>query len=180
MLNDRDNAELQIDFSIDARDSFRANIDMAKFRLLLGLGFSLALITGGLVIFFIIIDEKLLLLQTSPLLIGIPLLAVGGQVLRIYTVCRKYVSGLSSSQRRIHYTFNHAADSYEVASGQSTSRISWNDVLKVVEKRKYFLIFLNKFETQLIPKTAIQRAQEAALLRQILIAKLSLRAKLAS
>lgn len=178
MINDRDNAELRIDFSIDARDLFRASLDMAKLRLLFGLGFSLTLITG-LVIFFVIIDEKLILLQTSPLFIGVPLLAVGGQVLRLHAVCRKYVSGLSPSRRRVHYTFNHAADSYEVASGESTSRISWNDVLKAVEKRKYFLIFLNKFEIQLIPKTAIQRAEEAALLRQILIAKLDLRAKLA-
>jgi hypothetical protein len=78
----------------------------------------------------------------------------------------------------MHYTFSYAADSYEVASGESSGRISWNDVLKAVEKRKYFLIFLNKFEMQLIPKTAIQRAEQTALLRQILIAKLGARAKL--
>jgi type IV secretory pathway VirB3-like protein len=178
MINDGDNAVLQIEFSIDARDLFRASIDMAKLRLLLGLGISLALITG-LFIFFVIIDEKLILLQTSPLFIGIPLLAVGGRILRMHAVCRKYVSGLSSLQRRMRYTFHYGADSYEVASGESSSRISWNDVLKAVEKRKYFLIYFNKFEMQLIPKTAIQGTVQAALLRQLLLAKLGSRAKLA-
>jgi len=178
MLSNRENAALQIEFSIDARDMFRASIDMAKLRLLLGLGFSLALITG-LFIFFIIIDEELILIQTSPLFIGIPLFAVGGQVLRMHAVCRKYVSGLSSLQRRVRYTFRYESDSYEVASGESSSRISWNDVLKAVEKRKYFLIFLNKFQIQLIPKAAIQGTEQAALLRQMLLAKLGAGAKLA-
>src|SRR5436309_10073899 len=137
-------SSIHIDFSVEARDLFRASIDMAKLRLLLGLGFSLALITG-LVIFFVTIDEKLILLQTSPLFIGIPLLAVGGQVLRMHAACRKYVCSLSPSQRRMRYWFSEAADSYDVASGDSTGRISWNDVLKVVETQKYILIFRIKF-----------------------------------
>jgi len=58
-------ASIQIDFSIDARELFRAAIDLAKLRLLLGLGFSLMLVSG-LVIFFLMIDEKKILLQTSP------------------------------------------------------------------------------------------------------------------
>jgi len=46
MISDRDNASLRIEVSTDARDLFRASIDMAKLRLLLGLGISVALITG--------------------------------------------------------------------------------------------------------------------------------------
>jgi hypothetical protein len=170
-------SSIHIDFSVDARDLFRASIDMAKLRLLLGLGFSLALITG-LFIFFVIIDEKLILLQTSPLFIGIPLLAVGGQVLRMHAACRRYVSSLSPLQRRMQYFFSEEANSYDVASGDSTGRISWNDVLKVVERRRVFLIFLNKFDVRLIPKRAIQSTEQSALFRRILVAKLGGRARL--
>ena len=176
-MSEKENAAIQIDFLVDARDLFRANIDLAKLRLLLGLGLVLALVTG-LVIFFVIIDEKVTLIQTSPLFIGLPLVAIGGQVLRIHAVCRKYVSSLSSSQRRMRYQFSDDADNYEVASGDSTACISWNDVLKVVERPGYFLIFLNKFDVRLIPKEAIQPAEQAARLRRILIAKLGVRAKL--
>jgi YcxB-like protein len=176
-MSEKENAPIQIDFLVDARDLFRASIDVAKHRLLLGLGFSLALVTG-LVIFFVIIDEKVILLQTSPLFIGLPLVAIGGQVLRMHAVCRKYVSSLSPSQRRMHYRFSDDAENYEVASGESTGRVSWNDVLKVVERPGYFLIFLNKFDVRLIPKKAIQPAEQAARLRRILVAKLGVRAKL--
>lgn len=169
-------ASIQIDFSIDARELFRAAIDLAKLRLLLGLGFSLMLVSG-LVIFFLMIDEKKILLQTSPLFVGLPLVAVGGQVLRMHATCRRYVSSLSMSQRRMQYVFSDAADGYDLISGDSSARISWNDVLKVVEKKRYFLIFLNKFDVRLIPKAAIQPAQNAVL-RQILIGKLGARADL--
>ena len=176
-MSEKENAAIQIDFLIDACDLFRASLDLAKHRLLLGLGFVLALVTG-LVVFFVIIDEKVILVQTSPLFVGLPLVAIGGQVLRIDAVCRKYVSSLSPSQRRMHYRFSDDAENYEVASGDSTGCISWNDVLKVVERPKYFLIFLNKFDVQLIPKKAIQPVEQAARLRRILIAKLGVRAKL--
>ena len=170
-------ASVQIDFSVDAGDLFRANLDLAKVRLFLGLGFSLTLVTG-LIIMFLIIDEKVILVQTSPLFIGVSLVAVGGQLLRMHATCRKYVSSLPSSQRRMHYLFYEDADGYNVASGDSTGYISWNDVLKVVERQKYFLIFLNKFDINLIPKKAIQPLEQAVLLRKILAAKLGVRAKL--
>jgi len=176
-MSSESDSSIHIDFSVDARDLFRASLDMAKLRLLLGLGFSLALITG-LSIFFVIINEKLILLQTSPLFIGIPLLAVGGQVLRMHAACRKYVSSLSPSQRRMQYFFSEEANSYDVVSGDSTGHISWNDVLKIVERRRVFLIFLSKFDVRLIPKRAIQSAEQAALFRRILVAKLGGRAKL--
>jgi len=177
MMSNEDNTAIHIDFSVDARDLFRASIGLAKLRLLLGLGFSLALVTG-LIIFFVIIDEKLILVQTSPLFIGLPLVALGGQVLRLHAACRQYVSSLSPLQRQMHYLFSESVDGYEVASGNSIGHISWNDVLKVVERRKYFLIYRNKFDVRLIPRKAIQPAGQAALLRKILVAKLGVRAKL--
>ena len=176
-MSSRPAPSVHIDFCLDAGDLFRANLDLAKVRLFLGLGFSLTLV-AGLIIMFLIIDEKVILVQTSPLFIGVPLVAVGGQVLRMHAACRKYVSSLSSSQRRMRYLFHEDGDGYQVASGDSTGRISWNDVLKIVEKQKYFLIFLSKFDIRLIPKNAIQPAEQAAMFRKILVAKLGGRAKL--
>src|SRR5438132_7595596 len=168
---------VQIDFMVNVGDLFRASLDLAKARLLLGLGFSITLV-AGLIIIFLIIDEKVILVQTSPLFIGLPLVAVGGQLLRMHATCRKYVSSLSPSQRRMRYLFYEDAEAYDVASGDSVGHISWNDVLKVVERRKHFLIFLNKFDVSWIPKKAIQPAEQAALLRKLLVAKLGVRAKL--
>src|ERR1700737_1309606 len=98
MMGNEENAAINIDFSAARGDFFCASINLAKTRFFLGLGFCLALV-AGLVIFFLIIDEKVILVQTSPLFIGMPLAAVGGQVLRMHAVCRKYVSSLSSLQR---------------------------------------------------------------------------------
>lgn len=67
------NQIIHVDFSITTRDLFRANLALSKFRLILGLGFSLLLISG-LVVFFLMIDEQLILLETSPLFVGVPLL----------------------------------------------------------------------------------------------------------
>lgn len=173
----KENDAIDVDFLIEARDLFRASIDMAKYRLLLGLGISLAFVTG-LIMFFVVINEKVILIQTSPLFIGLPLVAIGGQVLRIHAKCRKYISSLSSSQKRMRYHFSVNAENYEVASGESRSCISWSDVLKIAERTRYFLIFLNKFDVQLIPKKAIQPAEQAVRLRGIFIAKLGARAKL--
>ncbi|HEX3142604.1 MAG TPA: hypothetical protein VHQ64_01445, partial [Pyrinomonadaceae bacterium] len=84
-------SEVRFEYTTNAGDLFRASVGLAQFRILLGLSFSLTLI-GGLVTFFLAIDEKQILLQTSPLFIGIPLLAVGGQLLRLHAASRKYVS----------------------------------------------------------------------------------------
>ena len=70
--------EVRIEYTVDARDLFPRMLALAKFRILLGLGFVLMTISG-LVAFFLTIDEGHVLLQTSPLFIGIPLLAVGSQ-----------------------------------------------------------------------------------------------------
>ena len=63
-MSEKEKAAIQIDFLIYARDLFRASIDVAKHRLLLGLGLVLVLVTA-LAIFFLIIDEKVILIQTS-------------------------------------------------------------------------------------------------------------------
>ena len=100
---------IHIDFPIDTRELFRASTDLAKLCLLLGLGFSLMPV-AGLLVLFLIISEKKILFQTSPLFIGLPLVAVGGQFRRVHATCRRYVSSLSISQRRMKYAFTEGAD----------------------------------------------------------------------
>lgn len=128
-----DNATVLVDFEIDRRDLFRANMGLAKWRLLIGVIVVLTLFLP-LAYFFIMIGEQTILLQTSPLFIGLPLVALGGQVLRLHANSRKYVSALSASQRQLQYMFQSSSDGYDSSSGGSFGHIAWKDVMKVVEK----------------------------------------------
>jgi hypothetical protein len=171
--------EVRLAYRTEARDLFRASIGVAKFRILLGLAVSSVLI-AGLVMFFVAIDEKRILLQTSPLFIGMPLLALGGQVLRLHAMTRKYVSSLSSSQRRKWFRFSDVADGVDMGFGDSTAHIAWNDIRKITEQRRNFLVFMDKYDIRLIPKAAVQDVDQLQALRAILRAKLGSRAQLLS
>jgi hypothetical protein len=169
--------EIRLEYTVNAKDMFRASLGLSKFRILLGLGFSLSLI-AGLVVFFLTIDEKEILLSTSPLFFGMPLLAVGGQVLRLHAVSRKYVASLSPSQRQHRFVFSDMADGIDVAFGDSTGHISWNDIQKIVEKPRNFLVFLNKYDVRLIPKVGLHDTGQLETLRTIMKVKLGPRARL--
>jgi hypothetical protein len=146
---------VHVDFEIDRRDLFRANMELAKWRFLIGVSLvSTLVLTLGY--FFIIIGEQKILLQTSPLFIGLPLVALGGQVLRLRAFARKYVSELPAGRRQIHYTFQSSSDGYDSAAGESFSHIAWKDVMQVVEKSGCFLIYLNRFEVGILPKRGFQ------------------------
>lgn len=164
--------QVAVDFRIETRDLFRVNLGLTRLRIFLGAAISLLMISA-LVIFFLMLDEEKVLLQTSPLFIGFPLLAVGGQILRLHAVCRKYVRSLSESQRTVRYVFDDLADGMEITSGKSSSHIAWSDVWKVVEKSKYFLIFVTKFEMISIPKAAFASSQQVKDLRHVLTAVLA-------
>ncbi|HMJ24555.1 MAG TPA: YcxB family protein [Pyrinomonadaceae bacterium] len=155
------------DFSIETRDLFRANIFLARFRLLLGLGLSLCLISG-LVLIFVAIDEKTILWETSPLFVAMPLLAVGGQVLRLHATCRQYIGGLTEAQRRMQYMFYDRGDGFDVSSGESFGHISWRDVLRVVEQRDSFQIYLSKYDVRIIPKRGFHQPSDIPRLRAML------------
>jgi len=176
-MSNKPATSVQIDFMVNVGDLFRANLALAKARLLLGLGFSLMLV-AGLIIIFLTINEKVILVQTSPLFIGLPLVAVGGQLLRMHATCRKYVSSLSPPQRLMRYVFSDAADWFEVRSGESFGRIGWADVWKIAERPRYFLIFISKYDVCVIPKLALANTKELNLFRRILTAKLGSRTEL--
>jgi hypothetical protein len=177
MTSPTDNIAIDLEFIVEPADLFRASLRLAKTRIIVGLAVSLALVFG-LVTFFLIIDEQKILLQTSPLFVGLPLLAVGGQVLRLHASCRQYVHSLSASQRRVRYSFSDQADGFRVASGESFSQISWNEVRKAVEDPKRFMLSQTKFDIHLVPKSAFRDANAIRLFRQILLTKLANRAHL--
>ena len=170
---------IQVDFEVNRRELFRMNLDLAKWRLLLGLGIALVPIVG-LSYFLILIDRKELLLQLSPLFLGLPLASVGGQVLRLHAICRKFVRGLPESQRRVQYSFQSETDGYDVTYGHSFSHVAWQDILKVQEKPAYFVLYLNRIEAGFLPKQGFQQPAEIPVFRRILSDKLGVKAKLLS
>ena len=164
-------------FNVTHRDLFRMNFDLSKWRVLLG--FVLALLPiVGLGYFFLLIDEKKILLQLSPLFLGLPLAVVGGQVLRLHASCRKLVAGLPDSQRRIEYFFRSDTDGYDLTYGHSSGHVAWQDVLRAQEMPAYFVIYLNRIEAGFVPKHGFQHPADIPVFRSILAAKLGVKANL--
>jgi hypothetical protein len=176
-MNLNDVTTIHVDFEINRRDLFRVNLDLAKWRLVTALLVA-AIPIVGLSYLFIVIDEGRLFLQLSPLFIAAPLLAVGGQVLRLHSFCRKYVSELPESQRRFQYLFQPETDGYDLSYGESFSHVAWKDVMKVIEKPAYFVLYLNSFQPRILPKRGFHLPADISMLRSILSAKLGARAKL--
>ena len=173
-----DDTMVLVDFEIDRRDLFRASMELAKWRFLVGVILVLALVLP-LGYFFIVIGEQNILLQTSPLFIGMPLIALGGPVLRLHANSRKYISALSASQRQLQYMFQSRGDGYDCVTGGSFSHTAWPDVMQVVEKPGYFLIYLNRFEVSVLPKRGFQTA-DIPIFRSIVRSKLGPQAKLSN
>lgn len=173
-----DHATVLVDFVIDRRDLFRANMELSRWRFLIAIIVVLALVLP-LGYFFILIGEQKILLQTSPLFIGVPLIALTGQVLRLHAIARKYVSGLSESQRHRQYMFRSAGDGYDSAFGESFSHTAWADVMQIVEKPEYFLIYKNRFQVGALPKRGFQAA-DIPVFRNIVRSRLGRRAKVST
>jgi hypothetical protein len=169
---------VQANFEIDPRDVFRVNLRLAKLRLLIG-ALTVLLVIGSLSYFFFLIGDRKVLLQLSPLIFGVPLIALAGPVLRLHAIARKYVSGLSPSQRRLQYTFQRNSDSYKLLRGESVSQTAWNDIARVDERSNTFFIYRNEFEMQYIPKSAF-RSRDVPVFRDIIRSHLGDRAKLAA
>jgi hypothetical protein len=168
---------VHIDFFLERQDLFKASLQMAKRRLLIGIGI-VALFSAGVIYFFVLIDEVGILLQLSPLFIGFPIMGVAGQVLRLHAICRKYFSSLSESQRRIHYMFAGNAEGYDLQHGDSFSHIAWTDVSKVVELPVRFLNYLNPYTAYVIPKRGFHQDSDISLFKSIVRSKLGNKAML--
>ena len=141
-LNDitiNDDATVLVDFEINSRDFFRANMDRFRWRFALGLVAVLGL-TIPLAYLFIVIGEQRFLLQTSPLFIGMPLIVLGGPILRMHAAARKYVAALPPSQLQVECMFRSVGDGFDSVSGAGSAHTAWKDVMQIVEKPTYFLI----------------------------------------
>lgn len=176
-MGNEDAPIIHVDFTIARRDLFLASLKLARFRILIGVGVVLIL-TLGMIWFFTMIDEQRILLEISPLFIGLPLVGIVGQVLRIHADCRKYVRGLPASQRRVQYMFQANADGYDTTWGGSSGHVLWQDLLKVVEHSNYFLIYLNRYDIKILPKRGFHQQSDIPTFRSILQSKLGNNARL--
>jgi hypothetical protein len=170
-MTDTSGSLVHIHFNLERGDLFPASIQMVKSRLLIGIGI-LVLFTAGVVYFFVLIDELGLLLQLSPLFIGLPIMGVAGQILRVHATCRKYFSSLSEPQRRISYMFSSNTDGYDLQYGDSFSHIAWTDVSRVVEQSLFFLIYFNRYDARIIPKRGFQEDSDILRFKSIVRSKL--------
>lgn len=108
-----------------------------------------------MIYFFLLIGEQEILLETSPLFIGVPLVALGGEILRLHASAIKYVAALPESQRQTQLRFDSRSDGYDLTRGESFSHIARKDILSISEKPSYFLIRPNRFEAGILPKKSV-------------------------
>jgi len=161
---------VHVNFSIESRDVFRANLNMGRHRLLLGIAIALTP-TTVLLPLLLFLGEQEIALELSPLFIVLPLAAVGGQIIRLHATCRKYVKSLSLSQRKIGYLFKADLNGYDFVIGDSFGHIAWSDILKIVERPNYFLLYLNRFNARIIPKRGFQQESDITAFREIVRSK---------
>jgi len=176
-MSGRDDKTVHLSLSVEFSDLFVPNLNLVKFRLLLSLGIGVSFV-AVMVWIFLRLGEGPMLFETAPLFVVFPLFASVVPILRTYSMSRKFVSRLSSSQRQVRYTFSEPANGYEVAFGDSFSHIAWSDVSKVVEKHRYFVFFHFGREVRIVPKRTLQRAEDLESLRAIFFSNLGNRAKL--
>ena len=150
-----DSAIVTAEYEVNHRLIFRAHLSLYKWRFGIALLITASMI-ASLIYFFLLIGEREILWQTSPLFIGVPLVGLFGQLLRLHATSRKYVSSLPLSQRDVRYAFRADAGAYEVQFGESYSLMAWADHLKVLEKSAYFLLFHNRYNASIIPKSAFE------------------------
>jgi hypothetical protein len=169
---------IHVDFTMTSRDLFRACLELSRVRLMIG-GAIVFVFIIALVWFFWLIDQQLILLECSPLFIGLPLVGLGGQLLRIHAAYRKYFKNLPESLRRVQYHFQEGTDGYDVSCGDNFSHLVWRDLTKVIEKRDFFVFYCHGFE-RLIFKKGFHQPSDVSLFRRMLTDQLGTRVKLLS
>ena len=171
-----DGSVVTAEYEVDHRLIFRAHLSLYKWRFVVAVLITASAI-ASLIYFFLLIGEQDILWQTSPLFIGVPLVGLFGQLLRLHATSRKYVSSLS--QRQVRYAFRADAGAYEVLFGESYSLIAWADHLKALEKSGYFLLFHSRCDAAIIPKSAFE-PNGISVFRRILKLQLGDRAHVAN
>jgi hypothetical protein len=167
---------LHLDVTLTGQDFFRVSLAASRKRITVAACAAAVVITGS-VWLFLSVGEPGMLLQLSPLFIGFPLVCLAGQILRLRAACGRYYAHLSEARRNPHFIFQDASDGFDVITGQDFRHISWGGVHELVEKPRYFLIYLNPVEAFFIPKGGLVEEEERVL-RAILSSRLGSRAKL--
>src|SRR5688572_24801323 len=134
---------IRVDVTIELKDYFYASLDAARTSLIVACVIVVVVI-AAFSYFFILIDEQAMLLKLSPLLFGVPIVAIAGQLLRIHASYRKRVSDLSESEKNVHYIFRENDDGFDVIQGKNFVHLDWESVRRVIERPKYFRFVLGK------------------------------------
>lgn len=168
---------LQVDATVELKDYFHVYFDTAKTKLIIAC-LVVAAVIAGFSYFFILIGEQAILWQLSPLFFGVPIVAIVGQFLRVHAAYRKYISGLSDSQKNIHYLFHENGDGFDIVSGKNFAHVAWDNVRKVIERPQYFRFVLNEYDSIIVPKRFLLHGSDEAVLKDIIVSQVGNKAKL--
>jgi hypothetical protein len=168
---------VQIDATIDLKDYFYAYLDAAKPRLIIAC-LMVALVIAGFTYFFILIGEREILWQLSPLFFGAPIVAIVGQCLRVHASFRKYIKDLSTSETNILFLFPEAGDGFDLVLGKDFVHIAWENVRSVIERPRYYRFVLNRQDSIIISKRFLTCGSDERLLKEIIALRVGNRAKL--
>lgn len=160
---------LQIDTTVELKDYFHVYFDTAKVHLVIGV-LVVLLFFAGAAYFFLLIGEQKILVQLIPLFLGVPLVALVGQLLRVHASYRKYIKTLSAEEKQIHYIFKDDSDGFDMIRGASFAHFAWSSVRRIVERPGYFNIAFNDYQSVIIPKRFFRDETEIKLMRQIISA----------
>jgi YcxB-like protein len=98
------------------------------------------------------------------------------QPIMIWFQTRRGYLNLKGFQKNLQYLFS--SDGYDVLDEKSSSHISWDSILKVVETNHSFNLFFHKAMFHVVPKRCIEQQGDVDRLRSILKQNLGNKAKL--
>lgn len=127
------------------------------------LGFPILYLLRGALGWYVLLPIAAVLLTAA-----IPLLVII-ETKRNYSAAKDF-------QKRLQYRFS--GDHYDVSDGKSSARVSWESVLKAVESRDRFNLFLSRTLFVVIPKRCFKTSADIQTLRSILCGALRERVKL--
>ena len=168
---------VHVDATIELKDYFHAYFDAAKTKLIVACVI-VAIVIVAFSYFFILIGERAILWELSPLFFGLPIVAIVGQFLRIHASYRKYLADLSESEKNVHYMFHENGDGFDIVRGKNFGHIAWESVRRVVERPRYFRFVLANPDSLIISKRFLRHGSDEQVMREILVSNLGSKAKL--
>ena len=173
-MTEQHEREVDVVVDLQASEMIRANL-----WFLLSQRSTVLTVAAVLVITFVSSVVLYLLRGELGWYVGLPIAAVlltaAFPVFVVIEARRNYFAG-KDSQQPLHYTFG--GDHYEVRDGKSSARVSWESVLKAVESKESFNLFLSRTLFVVIPKRCFKSPVDIKVLRSILRAALGEKSKL--